>query len=69
MKSGRWIVMLLAGAVASGTVLSGAGCVSLDEHRKLQMDNNKLIGEKTNLEQELLPARQDQLRPLTMPRT
>jgi chemotaxis protein MotB len=53
MKSGRWIVaMLLAGQVATG-----AGCVSLDAYRKMQMDNNKLIGEKTHLEQELYDAR------------
>lgn len=52
MRSGRWIVTLLAAWIATG-----AGCVSLDAYRKLQMDNNKLIGEKTHLEQELYDAR------------
>ncbi|MCB9849517.1 MAG: OmpA family protein [Phycisphaerales bacterium] len=52
MKSGRWIVVVLAGAMSLA-----AGCVSMDEYRKVQMDNNKLIGEKTNLEQELYDSR------------
>jgi len=41
----------------AGVLAQSAGCVSLDSYRKLQMDNNKLIGEKANLEQELYDAR------------
>jgi chemotaxis protein MotB len=57
MKSKRRIVVLLAGGVASAGLLAGSGCVSLDQYRKLQMDNSKLIAEKTHLEQELYDAR------------
>jgi len=53
MRSVRGIVSLML----AGWVATGAGCVSLDSYRKLQMDNNKLIGEKTHLEQELYDAR------------
>lgn len=53
MRPGRGIVMLLL----AGAIGQIAGCVSLDSYRKLQMDNNKLVGEKGHLEQELFDAR------------
>ena len=43
-------------AIAGGLTLA-AGCVSLDEHRQLQMANRTLESEKAELEQELYDAR------------
>jgi chemotaxis protein MotB len=53
MKSGRWLVTLLAG----GVLVTGLGCVSLDEHNQLKMSHRKLEAEKAALEQELYDTR------------
>lgn len=53
MKSGRWMVALLAG----GVLVTGFGCVSLDEHNQLKMSHRKLEAEKAALEQELYDSR------------
>lgn len=54
MKSGRWSgSLVLAVTIAAATT----GCVSLDEHRQLQMAHRTLEGEKAQLEQELYDAR------------
>lgn len=44
-------------ALAAGWMALSAGCVGLDEHRQLQMDNRKLTAEKAQLEQELYDTR------------
>jgi len=54
MKSGPWSgSLVLAVTIAAATT----GCVSLDEHRQLQMAHRTLEGEKAQLEQELYDAR------------
>lgn len=52
MMSGRWSGLL----VLCGLVIT-TGCVSLDEHRQLQMAHRTLEAEKAQLEQELYDAR------------
>lgn len=53
MKTGQRMVA----ALAAGWLALGAGCVSLDKHRQLQMSNRTLEAEKEQLEQELYDAR------------
>lgn len=52
MKSARWMV-----APAVGLWMLGTGCVSLDEHRQLQMAHRSLEAEKAQLEAELYDSR------------
>jgi len=54
MQCGKW----MAGWVLGGSVLVvGGGCVSLDEHRRLQAQNRNLIAEKEAMAQELHDSR------------
>lgn len=54
MTSGRWSGTLALTAIAAAWA---TGCVSLDEHRQLQMAHRTLEAEKAQLEQELYDSR------------
>lgn len=53
MKNGQRMVI----ALAAGWLAACGGCVSLDEHRQLQMSHRTLEAEKAQLETELYDAR------------
>lgn len=54
MHGGRWMVGAVLGC---GALIAGGGCVSLDEHRRLQAQNRNLAAEKEALAQELQDIR------------
>ena len=54
MRCGKWIVGLTVGG---WVVIGVSGCVSLDDHRRLEALNRNLAAEKESLNQELFDAR------------